>query len=64
MIKVFDENQQIYWEDVSENVENILYQPNRILAYDIRPGGFLSFKAPENYFSPTLIEMEVLVYIF
>jgi hypothetical protein len=60
MIKVFDENQQIYWEDVSENVENILYQPNRILAYDIRPGGFLSFKAPENYFSPTLIEMEVL----
>jgi len=60
MVSIFDENEEIVWGNISKDVDHILYQPNRILAYDINPDGYLSFKSDEEYLNPLLIEMEVL----
>jgi len=61
MVSIFDENEEIVWDNISRDVDHILYQPNRILAYDIDPDGYLSYKSNEEYVNPLLVEMEVLV---
>ena len=66
MINIFDENEEIAWTNVSKGVDHILFQPSRILAYDINPNGYLFFKSEfENkHLNPVMVEMEVLVHIF
>ncbi|ORX83326.1 hypothetical protein BCR32DRAFT_243474 [Anaeromyces robustus] len=60
MFSIFDENQDIYWTDNSKDIDNILFQPSRILAYNVNPDGYISFSSPKEYISPVLIEMDVL----
>jgi len=62
MINIFDENEEIAWTNVSKGVDHILFQPSRILAYDINPNGYLFFKSEfENkHLNPVMVEMEVL----
>ncbi|ORX58628.1 hypothetical protein BCR36DRAFT_318250 [Piromyces finnis] len=60
IIPFFNEDQEIDWINISEKVDHMLFQPNRILAYGVNPDGYISFETTEEYTSPILVEMEVL----
>jgi len=61
MVGFFNSEEEIDWTNLSEKIDHILYQPNRLVVYGVNPDGYISYKSPKEFQSPIVLEMEVLV---